>query len=153
DRLGAAARLRALVRPFEETGPAPAESSQGKRAMSQHDYTVVNPATEQPVTTVPQATAEQADAAIERAAAAQAAWRQAAPGDRARLLRRFAAEVDAHVAELAQLKVAGSGHPIGQATWEAEHVRDVLLYYAAAPERLTGRQIPVAGGLNVTFAE
>jgi acyl-CoA reductase-like NAD-dependent aldehyde dehydrogenase len=121
--------------------------------MSQHDYTVVNPATEQPVTIVPQTTAEQADAAIERAAAAQAAWRLVAPGDRARLLRRFAAEVDAHVAELAQLEVAGSGHPIGQATWEAEHVRDVLLYYAAAPERLTGRQIPVAGGLNVTFAE
>src|SRR6202042_2912533 len=71
----------------------------------------------------------------------------------ARLLRAFAAEVDAHVAELAELEVAGSGHPIGQATWEAEHVRDVLLYYSAAPERLTGRQIPVAGGLNVTFQE
>ena len=47
----------------------------------------------------------------------------------------------------------GRGIPIGQATWEAEHVRDVLLYYAAAPERLAGRQIPVAGGLNVTFHE
>jgi acyl-CoA reductase-like NAD-dependent aldehyde dehydrogenase len=49
--------------------------------------------------------------------------------------------------------VAGSGHPAGQARWEAEHVRDVLLYYAAAPERLIGKQIPVAGGLNVTFHE
>jgi acyl-CoA reductase-like NAD-dependent aldehyde dehydrogenase len=123
--------------------------------MSQHtgDYTVVNPATEQPVTTVAQTTADQADAAIARAADAQVAWRQVAPGDRARLLRRFAAEVDAHVGELAELEVAGSGHPIGQATWEAEHVRDVLTYYAGAPERLAGRQIPVAGGLNVTFAE
>jgi acyl-CoA reductase-like NAD-dependent aldehyde dehydrogenase len=117
------------------------------------DYTVINPATEQAVTTVAGTTAEQTDAAIERAAAAQASWREVAPGDRARLLRRFAAEVDAHVAELAELEVAGSGHPIGQATWEAEHVRDVLLYYAAAPERLAGRQIPVAGGLNVTFHE
>lgn len=116
-------------------------------------YTVVNPATEDPVTTVTLTSARQADAAIERAAAAQAAWRAVAPGDRARLLRRFAAEVDAHAAELAALEVAGSGHPIGQATWEAEHVRDVLLYYSAAPERLIGKQIPVAGGLNVTFAE
>ncbi len=98
-------------------------------------------------------TAAETDAAIERAAAAQVSWRAVAPGDRAALLRRFAAEVDAHVAELAELEVAGSGHPIGQATWEAQHVRDVLLYYAAAPERLTGRQIPVAGGLNVTFHE
>ena len=117
------------------------------------EYTVVNPATEQPVTTIPQATAEETDAAVARAAVAQAAWRQVAPGDRARLLRAFAAEVDAHVEELAALEVAGSGHPIGQATWEAQHVRDVLLYYSAAPERLTGRQIPVAGGLNVTFHE
>jgi acyl-CoA reductase-like NAD-dependent aldehyde dehydrogenase len=122
--------------------------------MPEHaQYTVVNPATEEPVTTITQPSAEQADAAIARAAAAQQAWRAVAPGDRARLLRRFAAEVDAHVAELAALEVAGSGHPIGQATWEAEHVRDVLLYYSAAPERLCGRQIPVAGGLNVTFAE
>jgi acyl-CoA reductase-like NAD-dependent aldehyde dehydrogenase len=76
-----------------------------------------------------------------------------APGDRASLLRRFAAAVDAHVDELASLEVAGSGHPIGQARWEAGHVRDVLLYYSATPERLTGKQIPVAGGLNVTFHE
>jgi acyl-CoA reductase-like NAD-dependent aldehyde dehydrogenase len=117
------------------------------------EYTVINPATEQAVATVRGTTAGETDAAIERAAAAQVSWRAVAPGDRARLLRRFAAEVDAHVAELAALEVAGSGHPIGQATWEAEHVRDVLLYYAAAPERLAGRQIPVAGGLNVTFHE
>ena len=117
------------------------------------EYTVINPATEQAVTTVTLSTAAEADAAIERAAAAQVSWRAVAPGDRARLLRRFAAEVDAHAAELAALEVAGSGHPVGQATWEAEHVRDVLEYYAAAPERLAGRQIPVAGGLNVTFHE
>jgi len=116
-------------------------------------FTVLNPATEEPVTTVTQVSAEQADEAIAAAAAAQAAWRDVAPGDRARLLRAFAAEVDAHVDELADLEVAGSGHPIGQARWEAGHVRDVLLYYSAAPERLTGQQIPVPGGLNVTFRE
>jgi acyl-CoA reductase-like NAD-dependent aldehyde dehydrogenase len=117
------------------------------------EFTVLNPATEQPVTTVTQASAEAADAAIARAAAAQPGWRAVAPGDRAGLLRRFAAAVDSHVDELADLEVAGSGHPIGQAHWEAGHVRDVLLYYSGAPERLIGQQIPVAGGLNVTFHE
>jgi acyl-CoA reductase-like NAD-dependent aldehyde dehydrogenase len=117
------------------------------------EFTVLNPATEQPVTTVTQATAADADAAIARAAAAQPRWRAVAPGERAGLLRRFAAAVDAHVDELASLEVAGSGHPVGQARWEAGHVRDVLLYYSAAPERLTGQQIPVPGGLNVTFHE
>ena len=64
-------------------------------------YTVVNPATEQRVTQVALSTTEQADAAIERAARAQQSWRAVAPGDRARMLRRFAEQVDAHVDELA----------------------------------------------------
>ncbi|NUR83822.1 MAG: aldehyde dehydrogenase, partial [Nonomuraea sp.] len=49
--------------------------------------------------------------------------------------------------------VANSGHPIGNARWEAGTVRDVLHFYAASPERLHGRQIPVPGGLDVTFHE
>src|SRR5258707_1837611 len=117
------------------------------------EFTVLNPATEEAVTTVTQASAEEADAAIGRAAAAQERWRAVSPGDRAGLLRRFAAAVDAHVEELAGLEVAGSGHPVGQARWEAGHVRDVLLYSPAGPERLIGKQIPVPGGLNVTFHE
>ena len=116
-------------------------------------FTVLNPATEQVVSTVPGTTAEETDAAIARAEQAQRSWRTVSPGDRAKLLRSFAAQVDAHAEELAQLEVANSGHPIGAARWEAGQLRDVIQYYAAAPERLTGKQIPVAGGLNVTFAE
>jgi len=116
-------------------------------------YTVINPATEQPVREVELSTLEQADAAIERAAISHESWRAVAPGDRARLLRRFAEQIDSHVDELAALETQGSGHPVGAATWEAGQVRDVLAYYAAAPERMTGRQIPVPGGLDVTFKE
>jgi acyl-CoA reductase-like NAD-dependent aldehyde dehydrogenase len=116
-------------------------------------YTVINPATEQPVTQVELSTLEQTDAAIQRAASSQETWRAVAPGDRARLLRRFAEQVDSHIGELAALETQGSGHPVGAATWEAGQVRDVLAYYAAAPERMTGRQIPVPGGLDVTFKE
>jgi acyl-CoA reductase-like NAD-dependent aldehyde dehydrogenase len=116
-----------------------------------HD--VVDPATERVVASVPLAAADEADEAIGRAAAAYPAWRAVAPADRGRLLRRFAELVDAHLEELAQLEVANAGHTIGNARWEAGNVRDVLHYYAAAPERLCGRQIPVAGGLDVTFRE
>jgi acyl-CoA reductase-like NAD-dependent aldehyde dehydrogenase len=116
-----------------------------------HD--VINPATEQVVTTVHSSTAAETDAAIARAKAAHSAWRAVSPADRGRLLRRFAEQVDAHVEELARLEVANSGHTIGNARWEAGNVRDVLHYYSAAPERLFGRQIPVAGGLDVTFRE
>jgi acyl-CoA reductase-like NAD-dependent aldehyde dehydrogenase len=116
-----------------------------------HD--VLNPATETVVTGVELLDAAAADEAIGRSAAAFPAWRDVAPGDRARLLRRFADVVDAHVEELALLEVANSGHTIGNARWEAGNVRDVLAYYSGAPERLFGRQIPVAGGLDVTFKE
>jgi acyl-CoA reductase-like NAD-dependent aldehyde dehydrogenase len=69
------------------------------------------------------------------------------------LLHRFAATVDANIEALAQLEVRNSGHPISQARWEATHVRNVLEYYSASPERLIGKQIPVAGGIAVTFNE
>ncbi|MFD6055000.1 aldehyde dehydrogenase family protein [Agromyces sp. NPDC060279] len=116
-------------------------------------HTIVNPADEQFVTVVEGADVEQTDAAIAAAALAQRGWAAAAPADRARALRRFAEAVDGAVEELAALEVRNSGHPIAQARWEAGHVRDVLEYYSAAPERLFGRQIPVAGGLDVTFQE
>jgi acyl-CoA reductase-like NAD-dependent aldehyde dehydrogenase len=114
---------------------------------------LVNPATEEVVATVTATTAEEADAAIGRAYEAFAQWRWVPPGDRARLLRRFASLVDDHVEELAWLEVRNSGHTIGNARWEAGNVANVLNYYAGAPERLTGQQIPVPGGIDVTFHE
>jgi acyl-CoA reductase-like NAD-dependent aldehyde dehydrogenase len=116
-------------------------------------YTVINPATEEAVTDVELLDVEATDDAIARAADAQKAWARRAPAERAATLRDFASAVDSDLERLAQLETRNSGHPIGQARWEAGHVRDVLTYYSAAPERLFGQQIPVAGGLDVTFHE
>ena len=116
-----------------------------------HD--VVDPATEEKVASVELHDAQATDAAIDRSVRAGVAWREVAPGDRARLLRRFAEAVDSAVEELAALEVRNAGHTIGNARWEAGNVRDVLAYYAGAPERLFGRQIPVPGGVNLTFRE
>ncbi|WP_406207931.1 aldehyde dehydrogenase family protein [Kitasatospora sp. NBC_01560] len=116
-------------------------------------FEVVNPATEEVITTVELAGPAETDAAVARARAAFDTWRRVAPADRARLLRAFAAAVDADREHLAALEVANAGHTIGNARWEAGNARDVIEYYAAAPERLFGRQIPVAGGLDVTFQE
>jgi acyl-CoA reductase-like NAD-dependent aldehyde dehydrogenase len=114
---------------------------------------LINPADETFIQEVPHTSLEEVDAAVLRAVTAQSAWAALAPADRARALRRFAAAVDAAVEELAALEVLNSGHPIGSARWEAGHVRDVLDYYAGAPERMIGQQIPVAGGIDVTFHE
>lgn len=116
-------------------------------------YDVVNPATEQLVRTIEQADLSATDEAIRRASVAFESWRGISPGDRARLLRDFASAVDDHVEELARLEVANAGHTIGNARWEAGNVRDVLMYYSAAPERMFGRQIPVPGGVDITFKE
>jgi acyl-CoA reductase-like NAD-dependent aldehyde dehydrogenase len=122
-------------------------------ALDAVDYEVINPATEETIAKVELLDAAQVDAAVATSVAAGPAWRALAPADRARLLRRFAVVVDEHLTELADLEVQGAGHTIGNARWEAGNVRDVLDYYAAAPERLFGRQIPVAGGIDVTFRE
>jgi len=116
-------------------------------------YTVISPVTEKSVAEIVMADLQQTDAIIAKAAKAFESWRKVTPGDRAKLLRKFAALVDSHNEELAQLEVLNSGHTIGNARWEAGNVRDVLNYYSAAPERLFGRQIPVPNGIDITFKE
>jgi len=117
------------------------------------EHDIVNPATGLVEARIALVSLEETDAAIARAHAAAPAWRAVAPADRARLLRRFADAVDGAREELAQLEVRNSGHTISNARWEAGNVRDVLTYFAGAPERLFGRQIPVAGGIDVTYKE
>ncbi|WBU37837.1 aldehyde dehydrogenase family protein [Homoserinibacter sp. YIM 151385] len=114
---------------------------------------LIDPSDESVIREVPDTPVEEVDAAVARAVRAQRGWAALAPADRAQALRRFADAVDGAVEELARLEVRNSGHPIGSARWEAGHVRDVLEYSAGFPERLNGRQIPVAGGLDVTFHE
>lgn len=116
-------------------------------------HTLVDPSTGVAFAEVPSASTDETDAAIARAVVTQRAWAADSPFARASVLRRFAAVVRDHVDELARLEVREAGHPIASAEWEAEHVAQVLDYYAGAPERLSGRQIPVAGGLDVTFLE
>ncbi|WP_413354906.1 aldehyde dehydrogenase family protein [Microbacterium sp. 1P06AB] len=116
-------------------------------------FTVLNPATGAAVRDVALTSVDETDAAIARAVRAQRAWAELAPVARADALRDFARVVEDHVEELAQLEVLEAGHPISSARWEASHVAQVLNYYAGAPERLIGSQIPVAGGLDVTYHE
>ncbi|MDQ6851690.1 MAG: aldehyde dehydrogenase family protein [Actinomycetota bacterium] len=114
---------------------------------------VINPATEQIVASVDRVDVEQTDAAIARSRKAFPSWRDVAPGDRARLLHRFAAAIDSDRENLARIEVMNSGHTIGNARWEAGNARDVVAYYSGASERLIGQQIPVPDGVDITFHE
>lgn len=118
-----------------------------------HEHHVLNPATGEVVATVPATTPAGVHTAITRAVAAQRTWAALAPADRARLLRRFAAAVDSRTEELARLEVTEAGHTINNARWEAGNVRDLLDFAAGGVERLSGRQIPVPGGIDLTLLE
>ena len=117
-----------------------------------HD--VINPATEQVVTTVDLVGLEETDAAIARAVEVGPAWRAVSPADRGDAAaplrgRRRGLDRRARRASRSPTPATPSATPAGR----SGNVVGVLRYYSAAPERLFGRQIPVAGGLDVTFKE
>jgi acyl-CoA reductase-like NAD-dependent aldehyde dehydrogenase len=114
---------------------------------------VIEPATEKVMAELQEATVEEADAAVARAKKAYPAWKALAPKDRANLMRRIATAIDKHAEELAQLEARNVGKPISDARGEVGMVVDVFNYYAGAPERLVGKTIPVAGGVDMTFRE
>jgi acyl-CoA reductase-like NAD-dependent aldehyde dehydrogenase len=114
---------------------------------------VIEPATEQVMESVPRAGADEVDAAVAAAKAAFPAWRAVAPGDRATLLHRLADAVGERLEELATLEARNAGKPISDARGEIGMVVECFRYYAAGPERLLGKTIPVAGGVDMTFRE
>lgn len=115
--------------------------------------TVIEPATERVLAELREASVEEADQAVARARAAFPAWRAISPKDRAAMMRRLAGAIESHREKLAQLEARNVGKPIGDARGEVGMVVDVFTYYAGAPERLFGKTIPVAGGVDMTFRE
>jgi acyl-CoA reductase-like NAD-dependent aldehyde dehydrogenase len=114
---------------------------------------VIEPATEQVMAELPRAGVEETDAAIERAKQAFPAWRAVAPADRSALLHRLTDAIAGQVDELAKLEARNAGKPISDARGEIGMVVETFRYYAGGPERLTGKTIPVAGGVDMTFRE
>src|SRR5438309_4628610 len=115
--------------------------------------TVIEPATAQVLAELKEASVDAADRAVAKARAAYPAWKAVTPKDRANLMRRSAVAIDKHREELAQLEARNVGKPISDARGEVGMVIDVFNYYAGAPERLVGKTIPVAGGIDMTFRE
>ena len=114
---------------------------------------VIEPATEKVLAELKEATVDDADRAVAKAKAAYPAWKAVTPKDRGYLMRRIASAIDHHREELAQLEARNVGKPISDARGEVGMVVDVFNYYAGAPERLVGKTIPVAGGIDMTFRE
>jgi acyl-CoA reductase-like NAD-dependent aldehyde dehydrogenase len=114
---------------------------------------VIEPATEQVMAELPRAGVEETDAAVDRAKSAFPAWRAVPPGERSALLHRLANAIEERADDLATLEARNAGKPISDARGEMGMVVETFRYYAGAPERNTGKTIPVAGGVDMTFRE
>src|SRR3954451_20355080 len=114
---------------------------------------VIEPATAEVMAELPRAGAAETDAAIERAREAFPAWRAMDPAARSALLHELTDAIAERQEELAKLEARNAGKPISDARGEMGMVIETFRYYAGAPERLTGKTIPVAGGVDMTFRE
>jgi acyl-CoA reductase-like NAD-dependent aldehyde dehydrogenase len=114
---------------------------------------VLEPATEQVMAEVPRAGVEEVDAAVARAKSAFPGWSAVEPPRRSELIRGLADALEEHSSDLATLEARNAGKPISDARAEIEMVVHTYRYYSAAPERLLGSTIPVAGGVDMTFRE
>ncbi|BBY65505.1 phenylacetaldehyde dehydrogenase [Mycolicibacterium helvum] len=114
---------------------------------------VINPATEDIIATVEMLDEARTEHAVRRASAAMNTWRSISAADRARLLQRFALAVEADMENLAQLETRNCGHTLNNSRFTLRKIVDCMLFYAGAAERLIGKQIPVDGGINITFHE
>jgi acyl-CoA reductase-like NAD-dependent aldehyde dehydrogenase len=114
---------------------------------------VIEPATAEVMAELPRAGAAETDAAIERARKAFPSWRAMDPAARSALLHDLTDAIAERQEELAKLEARNAGKPISDARGEMGMVVETFRYYAGAPERLTGKTIPVAGGVDMTFRE
>ncbi|ORA27807.1 aldehyde dehydrogenase family protein [Mycobacterium aquaticum] len=114
---------------------------------------VIEPATEQVIESLEQITPAALEDVIARASVAQRQWAAQPPQFRAEALLAIAAAVDNNREALAQLEARNVGMPISDARGAIAGVAATFRYYAAAPERLLGHTIPVAGGVDMTFRE
>jgi betaine-aldehyde dehydrogenase len=114
---------------------------------------VVNPATEETIAELDQAGVEETDEAVACAKAAFPGWRAVSPEDRGRLLRRVAGLVEENAEDLADIESRNVGKPISGARAEVAMVARVFHFYAGAVDKHGGSEIPVSGGIDVTFRE
>jgi betaine-aldehyde dehydrogenase len=114
---------------------------------------VIEPATEKVLETLERVPLSELDTIITRAATAQQRWAAESPQRRSEVLLAIATEIDKHRETLAHLEARNVGMPISDARGVAAGAAATFRYYSAAPERLLGHTIPVAGGVDMTFRE
>ena len=87
---------------------------------------------------------EDVDSAVTRARAALPGWESLGPIGRAAAISRYAAVLDDHQPELAELIHREEGKPLGEAQAEVARACEVMHHFAGEAERLWTMQLPGA---------
>lgn len=106
---------------------------------------VMNPATGEVQAKVPLATAAELDAAVAEAAKAQPAWAATNPQRRARVMMKFAALINEHMDELAELVSREHGKTLPDGRGDVQRGLEVIEVCMGAPHMLKGEYMNDGG--------
>ncbi|MBL4815867.1 MAG: aldehyde dehydrogenase family protein, partial [Shewanella sp.] len=115
-------------------------------ASSQRTSSVYEPATGEHRATVSLASAAEVDGAIELAKKAHKTWSQVSPLNRARVLFKFKALVEANMDEMAELITREHGKVIDDAKGEIIRGLEVVEFACGIPHLLKGEHTEQVGG-------
>ncbi|MGH9026131.1 MAG: CoA-acylating methylmalonate-semialdehyde dehydrogenase, partial [Acidimicrobiia bacterium] len=112
-------------------------------------HVVPNPATGEPIARLPWSTVAEVDAAVAAARAAATDWAETPVPDRAEVMFRLKALLEAHFDELAALIVRENGKTTTEARGELRRGIEVVDFACAAPTLLLGTRLDqVAAGID-----
>ncbi|MGV9678521.1 aldehyde dehydrogenase family protein [Nocardia sp. NPDC003482] len=139
------ARSPKVARWLDDHRPALLIGNEWVPAKSGKTFATVNPATEQVLALVAEADKPDVDAAVASARRAfEGPWSELGPGQRARILRKFAALIEEHTAELAELETLDNGMTIATAKAFIGVAVESMFYFAGAAQQIFGQTAPSA---------
>jgi acyl-CoA reductase-like NAD-dependent aldehyde dehydrogenase len=114
-------------------------------------FAAIDPSTAEEIGQVAFGEAEDVDRAVQAAKRAflSGSWSKAAPGERARVLRRIGDLVREHQDDIGRIESRDTGKPVGQATAEVALAADFFTYFAGHAELPNGRTHPADAGYFV----
>ena len=114
-------------------------------------FAAVDPSSADEIGRVAFGEAEDVDRAVQsgKRAFESGVWSKAAPGERARMMRRLADLIRENADRIGRIELVDTGKPIAQATGEVVLAADFLTYFAGHAELPNGRTHPADAGYFV----
>ena len=118
------------------------------KASDQASREVIDPATGATIERLPEATPADIQRALDAAQAALPGWRRTPPAARAAILVRAAALLRERADPIARTITLELGKPLAESMVEVDRLAGVFEWHAAEGQRVYGRMVPGAEGIN-----